>query len=506
MFIRHTRSRPLGLAGLIVLLGLATVLAGCTPTETPDAELRSTVEGALPDMERFELVEVDDGPIVEELEGLVAGGTEGPVHVDLPVLRADGSVGEKTWTAYHVDVRREFLFNERLPEAVGMAPEQPQEPSRTFRGIPEMTLQEIHAMVAEPIALDETEIQPSVLNLVGDGLEGAYYGNPESEAVQVIEKIDSLLQPHVGTDEARRLAALSEANSLVYRQQDCQPPVEHGEIPAPVEFVNVETHAESDDAHDQAVRDTTADVHATCPFETVHPVMVADSTVYDPETGTWLVSNWFDRVDAAANRQDAYLLFSNIGPDVPSSASDLATDNNRLLMRTEIAGYLVLTEFGKSQISYPSSTCGGAGSFVDVVRQLSTSNPNAENEYWMWWTKQYGGGCAYISTVHRTPNDYAVGWSGYGGGSTDWTSYVFTHESGHILGGTHRTNAPGSPETYDSHRCTIFGSWEIGPTGPSLMSYASGTRTSCFAVTDSDDGLPKKNLTKSAEFLHSVLN
>ncbi|MDZ7708406.1 MAG: M12 family metallo-peptidase [Trueperaceae bacterium] len=505
MSILRTRSRRFGLAGPIVLLALATVLASCTPQEAPDAELRSAIEEALPAMERFELVEVDDGPIVEELEGLVSSGAAGPVYVDLPVLRADGSIGEKTWTAYHVDVRREFLFNEGLPEAVQMSPVQPEGPSRTFRGIPEMTLEEIELMVDQPPdELNESEIQPSVLNLVGDGFEGAYYGNPESEAVQVIEKIDSLLQPHVGTDEARRLAALSDANYLVYRQQDYQPPVEHGEIPAP-EVIGLDTHGEPADADGDAVRDTTADVHATSPFETVHPVMVADSTVYDPDTDTWLVSNWFDRVDAAANRQDAYLLFSNIGSDVPSSTSDLAVDNNRLLMRTEIAGYLVLTEYGKTQISYPSNTCGGSGSFVDVVRQLSTSTPNAENEYWMWWTKQYGGGCAYISTVHRDPNDYAVGWSGYGGGSTDWTSFVFMHESGHILGGTHQTNAAGSPETYDSHRCTIFGFWEVGPTGPSLMSYASGTRTSCFAVTDSD-GVPKKNLTKSAEFLHSVLN
>jgi len=504
MSTKRARSRGSGLAGLIVLLALATVLAGCTPPETPEGQVRSAVDEALPDMERFELVEVDEDPIVAELEELIASGAPEPVHVDLPVLAEDGSIAEKTWTAYHVDVRGPLPFIEGLPEAISMAPDLPQGPSRTFRGLPEMTLQEIEAMVAEPISLDESEHQPSVLNLVGDGLEGAYYGNPDSEAVQVIERIDSLLQPHVGTDEARRLAGLTDANYLVYRQQDYQPPVEHGELPAP-ESLNLETHADAGHVDDHGTRDVTSDVHATSPFETVHPVMVADSTVYDPDTNSWLVSDWFDRVDAAANRQDAYLLFSNIGSDVPSTTSSLSVDNNRLLMRTEIAGYLVLTPFGKTQISYPTTKCGGAGSFVDVVRDLSTSNPNAENEYWMWWTKQYGGGCAYISTVHRTPNDYAVGWSGYGGGSTDWTSYVFMHESGHILGGTHQTNAPGSPETYDSHRCTIFGSWEIGPTGPSLMSYASGTRTSCFAVTDSD-GLPKKNLTKSAEFLHDVLN
>ena len=44
----------------------------------------------------------------------------------------------------------------------------------------------------------------------------------------------------------------------------------------------------------------------------------------------------------------------------------------------------------------------------------------------------------------------------------------------------------------------------IGPTGPSLMSYASGTHTCCFAATPAS-GTPKRNLTKVAEYLHGAL-
>jgi hypothetical protein len=334
-------------------------------------------------------------------------------------------------------------------------------------------------------------VQPSFLNIVGGRLEGALHQTDDDETVSVLEHLENLLELHVGPQEAARLAGLVDENYVLYRHRDFQPPVEHGETE---EYADTDQPLPEGHHHDRAE----PLLHANS--RTIRPVMVADDTIYDPDTGTWLISNWFARVDAAANRQNAYLWLANIAPDL-ASGSTLGSDNNRILVRTQIAGYRVLTPFGKTQINpKPSAKCGGAGSFIDVVRGLSTSSTST-NGYWMWWTRHYSGGCAYISTLGKSPRDGAVGWSGYGSGTVDWTSFVFMHESGHIIGGTHSTNTAASPETVSSHRCNFFGFWPVGPTGPSLMSYASGTRTYCFAATPAS-GTPKRNLTKVAEYLH----
>lgn len=511
-WIRH--ARPTLLAAL-----LAAVVAGCSvPVSPEEQELRDALGEALPDLERYELVEVDEAQVREALQSemTTGSGDREPVHVQLPILRADGTVADKTWTAYHVNVRglqgpytpdgfqvqtEAFALPNDLP-AVGSA-------SSTFQGVPaDLTVTEVLAMFEAQDPLDESQLQPSVLNLIGDGIEGAYYGDPENPAAHVIERLDSVLEPAFGPAEADRLASLVPENYLIYRHEDFQPPVEHGETT--FEPITIGLAGEGDghdhDAHAHGDGDgPRSELHAAT--RTLRPVMVADSTVYDPDTRSWLVSHWFDRVDAAANRQNAFLWLANLELDTDAPGTDFP-DDNRVLVRTEVGGYLVLTEFGADQIDYPANSCSGSPNFINEVRGLSRDTLSHPNEYWMWWTTNYGGGCGYISTLGATPRDGAVAWSGYGSGTVDWTSFVFMHESGHIIGGTHQTNAPGSPETRDSHRCELFGFWEIGPTGPSLMSYASGQRTYCFAQTEVDFGVGDtiKNLTKVADYLHTNLD
>lgn len=486
---RH--GRHLGVwIGIAVLLSSALVACNRNALSPEEREVRSAIQDALPDMKSFALVHVDDGPIVKGLEDAIANGDPGPLHYQLPVLTDEGKVKEIRWTSYHVDLRD--LQMVEFPQSFDHAPGTPTGPSKTFQGVPDMTPTEVDQLFQSKQDPNESRMQASVLNIIGARLEGAYYGNPSRHTSSVLESIQTLLQPSMGDAEAKRLAQLTDSNYVVYLQKDFQPPVKHGET----------TFSGASLGTAGALRPQS---HASTPINTLHPVMVADSTVYDPDTGHWLVSHWFNRVDAAANRQDAFLRFVNVGLDVPSSQSSLSTDNNRVFVRTRIAGYLALTKYGKTQLSFPSTKCTPSNSFVDNVRKLSNTYTNSANEYWMWWTEYYSGGCAYISTLGKAPQQGAVGWAGFGSGTVDSTSYVFMHESGHVIGGTHQTNAPGSPETYDSHQCKLFGFWEFGPTGPSLMSYAGGTRTYCFAVTPSD-GTPKKNLTKVAEYLHSNLN
>lgn len=492
----------------LVAAGLLVSMSACEvggEELTGWEQIEQTMDEGLPDLEQYELVEFDDREALERLESEMAEPDEEPVRIELPILRDDGTVGTHTWTAYHVDVR-ELQEGYLTNEGVQAGQEEPtvqlppdfeavlERPSRTFQGVPpSMGPEEIAAFAEEaPEMPDERIHQASVLNIIGEGLEGAYYGNPEDPTAHVIAHLETLLAPHVGEQEAAELAAGVPENYLIYRQEDFQPEMEHGEeaLGEPPE----ELHHEHGGVDSSAVA---PQVHTTT--RVLRPAMVADSSVFDPETGNWLVTHWFDRVDAAANRQNSYFWFASVAPDTPQSS--LPSDNNRIFVQTEIAAYLVLTPHGKSLIDYPSSKCAPSDSFINEVTQLSTDAPNHDNEYWMWWTNNYSGGCAWISTLDRAPGRGAAGWSGYGNGTTDWTGAVFMHESGHIIGATHN-NPPNSTETSASHRCRLFGAWDIGPTGPSLMSYASGNQTYCLARSD---GTTRRNLTKVAEFLHPRL-
>ncbi len=474
-----------------------------------EEKLREAIAEVLPQLKEFKLVQFDDRGVIDRIKELAEKGAfervEKPIQVELPVLLRDG-VQDYPFIAYPHNVYSDpeepnrrgvpvIAFNgngedEKVIQTL-------QGPSLTFQGMPDLSEEELIKLVEgddRKQLADESRYQPSVISVIGNSLEAAYYGPNAADGGSILESLDSLLGMHYGEDEVKRLTALVDENYLVYNQSDFQPPVEHGETFPP----------------DQKERRLAGQSHIRhVAGKPLNWVMVADDTVYDPDTGTWLVSNWFARTASAANRANFYWRWAQIGPKIPNSATTLPASvgfyNNSISIRSILREYRVLTPFGKSILNNPGQLCGGANHYLNEVRKISHNSERFPNELWMWWTKHYGGGCAYISTLHRAPRDYSVGVSGYGNGTTDWVSFIAMHEGGHIIGGTHNTNAPGSPETRDSHRCRFLGFINFGPTGPSLMSYAGGTRTYCFALTDAD-GSPKKNTTKVAEFLYLRLD
>ena len=479
------------------LLLAATACSGPGGDSAIPRELRDAIAEAFPDLEAYQLVRIDDSAIVADLRQHALGGDGGdtPLKVRLPMFDADGVLGEVDWLAYHVDVRRVLVD---VPDTDEFTRFTPTGPSMTFRGTPDWSYEQTMAALSGIVSgdFDVTTVQPSTLALVGNHMAGANAGTGINYDVTVIEHLGNALQPHFGSVRSGELASLVAENYLVYVQSQYRAQLLHGEPHSDALSLSAPTSG--------STTVVTPQVHTQ--VRELLPVMVADATVYDPSTDTWHVSNWFDRVDAVANRQDANLWLSNIAPDIPASKSDLATNNNRILVRTRVAGYMAMTLEGQALLAYPAANnvCGDeADSFINQIRLLSF-DAAAPNEYWMWWTRQYGGGCAYIAALGLTPHRGAVGWSGYGDGTHDWTSFVFMHESGHILGGTHRTDDATSPETLPNHRCNLMGEIPFGPTGPSLMSYASGAFTFCFASTDAS-GEPKRNLTQVAEYLNTYL-
>jgi hypothetical protein len=488
-----------------------------------EQELRAAIRAALPDLEDFVLIRIDpvqEEEIISTLMDLAnVGDVEDPVALGpLPIIGADGRVTQLDWIAYPHNIyahpeRPAFTpevlviaFDEVDGQVVEEVIDELATPSLTFQGLPhfadfEAFLRFVGDAEGEEVFQDQTRFQPSVINVIFDhqtntslGFEAAYYG---AENPSVLESLASLLDLHVGGEEAERLVGLTDHNYLLYTHDDFQPPVLHGEteeteLNPPVEppvILNPLNHFLENG------------------WRTFSAVMVADDTIYNPDTGSWLVSGWFSRTAAAANRANFYWVWAQWGPQIPASATTLPSGvrNNGLVVRTQLRQYRVLTQSGKQKVTnalpFPG-LCGVSGSYLSFLRGLSGTNQRFVNDGWMWWTKRYNGGCAYLNTIDKAPKDGAVGVSSFNSSSTDWTSFLYMHEFGHLIGGTHVTNAPGSPETFDSHRCRLLGFFPFGPTGPSLESYASGTRTYCFATT-STSGTPKKNATKVAEFLHS---
>lgn len=459
---------------------------------TSAAIVKAAVLEALPDLKNFQLVKVQDGPIITSLTELAQKGGTTAVSINLPILNTEGKQVDHAWTLYPVNVR-----GQNLPPSAADQITEPREvkgPSLTFQGVPDLDDEGFKSLLSRyeetKPNLDESTLQASVLNVIGSQLQATYFGNPDIAGASVLEGLQTVLEPKFGAEEAKRIAALSPDNYLLYRQADYQPAVTHGESELPPEVkVGALNHV------------------GERGIKVLHPVMVADATIYNPDTGTWLLPNWFARVDGAANLQNFMYMWAQFGPDFNSApTSALSVNNNRIFVRTRIGAYKVLTRYGKSILNMGSNLCGGSNSYLGNVRQLSTNSPAYPNEYWMWWTIRWGGGCAYVRTINQTPRNGAVGVSGYSAASQDWVSFVFMHEGGHIIGGTHTTDNTGNTgETWNSQRCKLLGIWPFGPVGPSLMSYAGGTRTYCFAATDHARNPVNKNLTRVAEFLHNAL-
>jgi hypothetical protein len=498
--------------GLVLL-----VMAACDgPIRAdPEREVRNAIATALPDMKRYHLVTIEnEAEIVATLKGAIGGPVEEPVHVRLPIVDTDNQLRLHQWTAYHVNLR-ELQPAPLLQREIDEFP--PAEldvsgPSLTFQGFPNWDDETFSRIVEEwernPPQIDETKYQASVLSIIGDRLQGTYYGQGDSEVASVLESLETLLEPHFGTVEAKRLARLTRRNYIVYSQADFQP-----------EFHDHHEGHEEDPPGEEP-REEPVEPRVTAGLEPqkhmlerpLRVVMVADPTIFDPDRPAgqrWLISNWHQRVEAAAAKQNWSLKYPNFFPNVPTFAWSFTPNNNRISVRTVIVGFRVLnTDLKQMLLPYPEARCSGNPSYIQRVTNLSPNHKNHHNEYWMWWTRQYGNsGCAWVAKLHKTPRNGAVGWVSFGNNTTvDWTSFVFTHETGHIIGGTHVTNDATSPETLASHRCRLVNGHETGPTGPSLMSYATGTRTRCFAASDHTQFWPhKRNLTKVAEYLHHHL-
>lgn len=535
-----TRPHARALIGSL-LIAAGALLAGCEELVSEgDAELQGALHEALPDLASFELVEIDDRQILETLAEH-ASGSDGttPIYVVLPVIDADGTVIEDfRWTVYAHDLRRFDEERGGTPVYGVSDPDANVEygplldvlvgPSLTFQGVPRLSREAFSLLLDETaqgeFPYPESQYQMSVLNILGGAssgeLEGAYYG-PELQAPSVIQGVRSLLSGTLEPAAIDSLLANSRANYVIYNHADYQPGLDHIDE----DWAPAASATTADDPHGAETTAPTLAPQAHA-FEdgwrTINLVPVADDTVYDPDTGTWAIDDWFARMEAAVNRMDLFGVFTNIHAD---HGGDSLPNNNRFMLRTTIPEYRVLTETGKDRlVPHPATGCGGAGSYRDEIRKLSGGTERYENEYWLWSTQDdfSGGGCSYTQVIDLSPRggtqcdqidnrSYgACGSVGYielrSGHTQDWTSLVVIHEAGHALNGRHDDDAFGSTGQSDnSQRCSFLGIVDFGPTGQSIMSYASGTTTWCFAWTPAD-GTPVRNTSLMGNWLHGVLD
>jgi hypothetical protein len=502
------------------MLSLLLLLGACDEIIGAELLLRQTIRDTFPDLASFELVEFDDSQALAQLNELAVSQDQDPIYLELPVLDASGLVDSYRWTVYPHDVRvadQTTILAFDPDDEAGREIDLLTGPSMTFQGVPLLDPKEhlelIEQALGDQLAYDEDLYQPSVLNVVGGELEGAYYG-PSAESPFVIQGIRSLLEPALGVTATDALPVGTQKHYLVYNPAGYQPGLQHitEEVTPSLEDHGGGPLRPQGHAFDDGVK-------------TLHLIPVADDTIFDPDTSTWLFArnDWIDRMEAAANRASLFWTFAQVAPDIPASQSSLDVDNNRILLRMRIPEYRVLTEKGKDRLTHPSSGCGDTGSFRDNVRSLSNSTLRYDNEIWQWSTQDNytGGGCAYSQTLGLSPRGTSdcsfidnrsysdCGAVGYielrSGHTTDWTSLVVMHEAGHTLNGRHDNDTSGNTgETFNNHTCRFLGIFEFGPSGPSIMSYASGTQTFCFAASPSS-GSPKKNLTLISEHVHEVI-
>ena len=532
---------------------LLLFLAACSQKETEssergsqgDEELRRIVQRVLPEMESFELVKLETREIVKELQAFAQkGGEEGivePMFIPLPVVTPKGElVKDFAWTVYPHNLRAAsgtpvIAFdpeNER-----GRVVDKLSGPSLTFQGVPNLSGEAFAKLaeqaLAEKLRYDERRYQPSVLNVVGNELEGAYYG-PKLEMPSVIESLSNLLGTAFEPEEVEKLLSSTDKNYIVYSQAHFQPGLDHVDEKENQADNGDKVLAEHNhDEHDHGHHDHGSHEHGEHShgglgtqshaledgWKYINLVPVADDTIYDPSTNDWKINNWFARMEASANRMNLYNVWMNLHADIPAVGSTLATKNNRFIVKAQIREYRVLTQYGQSLISYPGTTCGGNGSYRDIIRGLSNSTKRFDNEIWVWGTKAYGGGCAYTEALGMSPRgdgqpcvlphrNYdrcgAVVWISFSNNTQDRIALLTMHEAGHTMGGRHDDDAFGSTGQSDNSQRCRFLFWNIGPTGPSVMSYAGGDQTYCFAWSDSD-GTPKRNTSWMAQFMHPRL-
>lgn len=173
-------------------------------------ELAEAITAAFPGLGTYELVSIDDASIVADLRAHALGGEGGqvPRRIRLPMYDADGELTEADWLAYHVDVRQVLVD---VPGSDDFRRLHPSGPSMAFRGLPDWSYEQTMAWLGTVAGggFDPAVVQPSLLALIGDHLEGANFGTGLNQNVTVIEHLGNALQPHFGTNRAHELAALA---------------------------------------------------------------------------------------------------------------------------------------------------------------------------------------------------------------------------------------------------------------------------------------------------------
>jgi len=517
------------------------------PDLDPVEDLRAAIEYALPGLRDYSLVTFPDEKVVVELEEAIRSADARPRYVGVPLRDADGTVFSTfQLTAYHHDLR--------LPEAatcpadviahdvganLDCAPVAG--PSRTFQGVPAWDDDLLREAVLfpeeyEPLivdqrtgALNEAEFQPSVVSLIHEGDGGAtsvagFYFGPGLASPSGFQSLRSTLETVIDPKLTERLVQAAGPDAyVVFSLADYDVPEEHGGPPY--------RHPGdgSEDAHDHAHAHA-ASLPGVQPLGHVGTVdgprvsrlvaqMVADVTIYDRRLANPVVQpSWWSRADHAANVQDMAFTWLQIYADAPAALTTLDQWSNAFIVRTRIGRYWALTRTAAQALDIHDASCANAPSLIDEYRQRSPSTfRDDELEFWAWWTNTTAYatfnaqgtmtstgplGCAWIGTMGNTGRDRNVSWTHLSFQSLDNTASTFAHETGHLLDGTHVTNAT----VRASHRCNLLGIFPVGPTGPSLhhRRVAGTERTLCFARTEEGD-TTARNVTRIAEHLHDLL-
>ena len=524
------------------------------PDLDPVEDLRAAIHFALPGLRDFSLVTFPDDKVVFDLENAMEAGDGVARSVGVPVRDADGTLIQSfQMTVYHHDLRLPEaascptdLVAQQVGDTLGCTPVEG--PSRTFQGVPVWSDDQLRDAVLfreeyEPLFVDsatgrlnEGQFQPSVTSLITEGPDGlgtsvaGFYFGPSLEAPSGFQSLRSTLETVIDPKLTERLLQATGANTyVVFSLADYDVPEEHGGPP----------YRHPDDGHDVAA--TGHDHHGAVQTPTlslpgVQPLghmgtidgprisrlvaqMVADVTIYDRRRSNPVVqAGWWSRADHAANVQDLAFTWLQIYADAPAALTTLDQWSNAFILRTRVGRYWALTEASAQALDIHDASCANAPSLIDEYRQRSpTTFRDDALEFWAWWTntRRYATigaqgqvlstgplGCAWIGTMGETGRDRNVSWTHLSFQTLDNTAATFTHETGHLLDGTHASNATIRP----SHRCNLLGFIPVGPTGPSLHHWRiDGTvRTLCFARTLEGD-TTKRNMTRIAEYLHDLL-
>ncbi len=163
-----------------------------------------------------------------------------------------------------------------------------QGPSLTFAGFPQVEAEDFERLFeeAQKLEYDESRYQPVILSVIGEELEGSYFGPNTGGGHSILQGLRSLLEPTFPESEVKELLALTDNNYLLYNQEFYDFDLEHVD-----EFVERPGKGEPPVAPVGEKRLGAQDHSLENGWRTLNVIPVADDTVYNPDTNTWLYSN-----------------------------------------------------------------------------------------------------------------------------------------------------------------------------------------------------------------------